>query len=473
MENRFLISISLLILGLSVTQNPVYAQQERPNVLFIAVDDMNDWTTLFDEENPIQTPNLERLADRGAFFTNAYASSPACNPSRASIMTGTRPHKTGIYGNHSDWRGALPEAQTIQQYFMEHGYYVGGAGKIFHHGRGEKWVYHDDASFHEFLLMHLNKPYPPSKINGLGWYGSRNTDWGRWPERIEQTPDYKTTEYAIDFLQKEHGKPFFLNVGIYKPHSPFFAPEEFFEEYPGQNVTMPEVKEDDWADLPSGAEALMEDKKWFWSGMLKAMEKDPGSYHEFIQAYQACATFADAMVGRVIDALDQSPYGNNTIIVLWSDHGFHLGEKEHLEKFALWEKATHVPLIFIAPKQITSGTVIDKPVDLTAIYPTLIDLAGLEEKDDLDGQSLIPLFSNPDADFPPALMTYMKGNHAIRKDHWRYIQYDDGSEELYDHRSDPHEWNNLANNSDYQKIIGDLKTYVPEENADQIPAYQR
>ncbi len=441
-------------------------QQDKPNVLFIAIDDMNDWTSLFDKNNPIKTPNLEKLAARGAFFTRAYCSSPACNPSRASIMTGTRPHKTGIYGNSSDWRGALPEATTLQQYFMGHGYYVGGAGKIFHHQN--EWAFHDNASFHEFLLMQINKPYPPAKLNGLEWYGSQNTDWAPWPEYIEETADFRTSEYAIQFLKKKHNRSFFLNVGIYKPHSPFFAPKEYFEEYPKATLAMPALKEDDWQDLPAGATALMENTKWFWKGMMQAVEEDPEAYREFIQAYQSCASFADDMIGRVISALDESPYRDNTIIVVWSDHGFHLGEKEHIEKFALWEKTTHVPYIIVAPGQVAPGTVIEKPVDLTTIYPTLAELCGLE-KPEVAGISVVPLLKNKNAAFPPALMTYMKGNHAIRTERWRYIQYADGSEELYDHEQDPHEWNNLAQQDAYSGIMAKLKIHIPQENADQIP----
>lgn len=469
MKHANLIALTLFF-SLFLREGDAQEQPKKPNVLFIAIDDMNDWTTLFDKENPIKTPNLEKLADRGAFFTRGYCSSPACNPSRASIMTGTRPHKTGIYGNSSDWRSALPEAKTLQQYFREHGYYVGGAGKIFHHHAD--WAFHDNASFDEFLLMKINEPYPPSKLNGLKWYGSRNTDWGPWPEHIEETADFRTSSYAIEFLQREHTKPFFLNVGIYKPHSPFFAPEEYFEDYPKETLTMPSLKEDDWKDLPSGAEKLLEDKKWFWKGMMQAVEEDPEAYREFIQAYQACASFADAMLGRVIEALDQSPYRESTVIVLWSDHGFHLGEKEHIEKFALWEKTTHVPYIIVAPGQVAPGTVIEKPVDLTTLYPTLAELCGLEKPEGIDGRSVVPLLKG-DTSFPPALMTYMKGNHAIRTERWRYIQYADGSEELYDHDKDPYEWNNLARQEAYAKVVDELGGHVPQENADQVPDLEK
>ena len=452
----------LLVIGWAGASVP----PEQPHVLFIAIDDMNDWTTLFDRNNPIKTPNLEKLADRGAFFTRAYCSSPTCNPSRASIMTGTRPHQTGIYGPSSDWLRALPKAKTIQQYFRENGYYVRGASKIFHHHAD--WAFHDDASFDEFLLMKINEPYPPSKLNGLQEYGSRNTDWGPWPEHIEETADFRTSSYAVKFLQRNHTKPFFLNVGIYKPHSPFFAPKEYFDDYPTATLAMPTLKEDDWKDLPFGAAKLLEDKKWFWKGMMQAVEEDPDAYWEFIQAYQSCASFADAMLGRVIDALDESPYRENTVIVLWSDHGFHLGEKEHIEKFALWEKTTHVPYIIVAPRQVAPGAVIEKPVDLTTIYPTLAELCGLENPQ-VVGLSAVPLLKNKNAAFPPALMTYMKGNHAIRTERWRYIRYSDGSEELYDHDHGPHEWNNLAGQEAYAKVVDELRGHVPKENADQVP----
>ena len=440
---------------------------EKPNILFITIDDMNDWTTVFDKSNPIKTPNLEKLASRGAFFTKAYCSSPACNPSRASVMTGTRPHKTGIYGNSSDWRGTLPEIKTLQRYFKENGYFVCGSGKIFHHHRD--WAFHDNASFHEYLMMAINEPYPREKLNGLDWYGSRNTDWGPWPDDIQKTADYRTAEYAIQRLQQDYDQPFFLNVGIYKPHSPFFAPQEYFDHYPLSSLKMPEILKNDWDDLPEGARSLMENSKWFWEGMMKALEEDPSAWKDYVQAYQACASFADDMIGRIIDALDKSPHKDNTIIVLWSDHGFHLGEKEHFEKFALWEKSTHIPFIVIAPGITEPRTVIEKPVDMTTIYPTLADLCGLEIPAHTDGFSLVPLLKDTATEIPPALMTYMKGNHAVRTGRWRYIQYSDGTEELYDHLTDPHEWYNVAGISKNKIVIEELKKFIPGKNADQVP----
>jgi len=445
-------------------------KKEKPNVLFLIIDDLNDWSKLLNKDNPIKMPNLESLAQKGVLFTHAYCSSPACNPSRVSVMTGLRPHKTGVYGNKSDWRRALPDAVTIQQYFMQNGYYSAGAGKVFHHF----WdgAFHDTASFNDFLMLpktYPDSPMPEHKLNGFDWYGSLNTDWGAYPAKLEDAVDYKTASYGVKFLSEKHEKPFILSIGIFRPHMPFFAPESYFEKYPLKDVVMPAVKSDDWDDLPSGAVTLLKDKKWFWQGMEKAMKINPDAWKEMVRAYQSCATFADDQMGRVLDALDNSPYKDNTIIVLWSDNGFHLGEKQHIEKFALWEKTTHIPLIFVSPGQIKQGLTIDKPVDLTSIYPTLVELSGLKPKAGLDGKSLVPLILNPATSMPPALMTYMKGNHAIRTERWRYIQYADKTEELYDHNNDPNEWYNLAGDPQYKSVIDSLKEYIPQHNADQVP----
>jgi arylsulfatase A-like enzyme len=438
----------------------------RPNVLFIVIDDLNDWTTLFSENNPIRMPNLENLARRGTFFKNAYCPSPASNPSRSSVLTGLRPNETGVYGNSSDWRAALPKRVTLQKCFKNSGYYVAGSGKIFHHHND--WAFHDNASFNEYLMMSVNEPYPSMKLNGLEWYGSRNTDWGIWPDDITKTADYKGAEFAVRFLEENHDEPFMLNIGIYKPHSPWFAPQQFFDIYPLSGLTMPAMKENDTEDLPVGARTLMQPTRWFWEGMVKAMSENPDSYRDFVRAYQACAGFADSMVGKVIDALDHSPYKDNTIVVLWSDNGFHLGEKEHIEKFALWEKTTHVPYIIIAPGISKPGQVVYKPVDLMTIFPTLAELCGLVPPDRLSGFSLVPLLKGENMQMPPALMTYMKGNHAVRSEKWRYIVYADGTEELFDHDNDPYEWSNLAEDKTYENIIDELKKYIPTENADQV-----
>lgn len=437
-----------------------------PDVLFIVVDDMNDWISLLDPQSPIKTPNLERLAQRGMLFTRAYCASPACNPSRAATMTGLRPSTTGVYGNKSDWRGAVPDRSTIMQHFMAAGYDVRGAGKIFHHHLDG--AFHDDQSFGEFQHMRKQK-YPLQKLNDAPEYGSLNTDWGEWPKREEDSIDFHTAGYCVEILSRSASEgPLFLACGIYKPHSPFFAPAHYHKAY--DRIELPTRKPDDWSDLPTGATSLMRSKQWFWRGMMDVEKKREDSYLNFIQAYAACATFADAQIGRVLDALDRSPRRDNTIIVLWSDHGFHLGEKDHIEKFALWEKSNHIPFIVVAPGVTGPARRCDRPVDMTALYPTLLELCGLPADGKCDGHSLVPLLRDPSAKWDrPAVMTYMRGNHAVRSDRWRFIRYADGSKELYDHDADPDEWHNLADKEQYADVIASHSKWLPETEAKQVP----
>ena len=435
---------------------------DRPDVLFVIVDDLNDWNTLFDPSAPIKTPNLQRLAQRGMLFSRAYCVSSACNPSRAATLTGLRPSTTGVYGNRSDWRSAVGDRKTIMQQFMQAGYHVRGAGKIFHHHLNG--AFHDEESFHEFQPMRPQK-YPPRKLNQAERYGSRNTDWGAWPPNIEESIDFQTVSYCVSALrQPPDDRPQFLACGIFKPHSPFFAPREFHQPY--QGIQLPSRNAEDWEDLPTGAVKLLEKKKWFWRGMMSLEQQSPGSYRNFVRSYAACVAFADAQLGRLLDALDQSPRRDRTIVVLWSDHGFHLGEKDHIEKFALWEKSNHVPLIVVAPNVARPGTRCEHPVDLTAIYPTLLELCGLPADTEADGQSLVPLLQNAAADWQrPAIMTYQRGNHAVRSARWRYIRYSDGTEELYDHSRDALEWNNVAQQAGMKEVLAEHRKWLPRDEA--------
>ena len=437
----------------------------KPDVLFIVVDDLNDWISLLDPEAPIKTPNLQRLARRGTLFTRAYCVSPACNPSRTAVLTGLRPSTSGVYGNRSDWRRALPDRKTLMQRFMDAEYTVRGAGKIFHHHLDG--AFHDKDSFHDFQPMRP-QTYPPKKLNGASAYGSRNTDWGAWPERIEDSIDFRTASYVVDELGKPAGeKPRFLACGIFKPHSPFFAPGAYHEAYRG--IGLPERREDDWRDLPKGAVALMKNTKWFWRGMMKVDKNSPGAYRDFIRSYAACAAFADAQIGRVLDALDASQRRDNTIVVLWSDHGFHLGEKDHIEKFALWEKSNRIPFIVVAPGVTPPGSRCDRPVDLTVLYPTLLELCGLDPDPTCDGVSIVPLLRDPKAEWNrPAVMTYRRGNHAVRDDRWRYIRYADGTEELYDHHVDSMEWENVATDPAREAVKKKLAHWMPKVNVPQV-----
>ncbi len=431
----------------------------KPNVLFIAVDDLNDW--VLEPDSPLKMPNFHRLARRGASFQRAYTASPACNPSRVALLTGLGAATTGVYGNRSNWRHALPDAVTLPRYFMNNGYRVEGAGKIFHHH--DNSAYHDDESFHRFQKMLLD-PIPRRKFNGVYTIGSLNFDWGPWPHSEAETPDARTVDYGIDFLDKKHDRPFFLGIGLFRPHMPFHVPPKYFAEYPADNVVMPKIFKDDLDDIPSGGRALLKQKEHFIKAIWGAEEERPGAWKESVRAYQASCTFADHQLGRLIDALGRSKYARTTMIVLWSDHGYHLGEKELWEKFALWEKTTRVPLVIVAPGVSTPGTKIESPVSLLDLYPTLLELADLPAKSDLEGTSLVPLLRDPTLE-RTVTMTYQRGNHAVRSKHWRYIRYNDGTEELYDHRNDPDELKNLARGGSHRREMDELRKFLPQRDA--------
>jgi arylsulfatase A-like enzyme len=255
---------------------------------------------------------------------------------------------------------------------------------------------------------------------------------------------------------------------------PFFAPQKYFRPYPPGQTVMPSVNKGDRGDLPPGAISLLRPKNWFFEGLMKAESVDMGTWQEAVRAYQACASFADAQIGRLLDAVDECEVSKDTVIVLWSDHGYHLGEKQHWEKFALWEKTTHVPYIIVAPGVGHPGQRCDRPVDLMTVYPTLLELCGLPQSDAVDGVSLLPLLKNPDTMWDrPAIMTYQSGNHAVRTQRWRYIRYADGSDELYDHSTDRHEWDNLAHRSDLRETIRSLSKWFPKQEAAAVSEMRR
>ncbi len=435
------------------------ATASKPNVLFVAVDDLNDW--VLEQDSPVRMPNFRRLARRGALFERAYTASPACNPSRVALLTGLRPTTTGVYGNRSDWRRALPDAVTLPRYFMNHGYRVEGAGKIFHHH--DNSAFHDDESFHRFEKMQLD-PMPARKFNGIHAVRSLNFDWGQWPLDESVTPDARSVDYGVEFLSRRHGQPFFLAIGLFRPHMPFHVPPKYFADYPEAHVAMPRAPDGDLHDVPSGGRALLKQKEHFMRAILEADAKRPGTWREAVRSYLASCTFADHQLGRLVDALARSQHARSTIIVLWSDHGYHLGEKSHWEKFALWEKATRVPLVLVAPGTTDPGTVVETPASLLDVYPTLVELAGLPQKNDLQGESLVPLLGHPKRERTVS-MTYLRGNHAVRSNRWRYIRYKDGSEELYDHSKDPDEITNLARDQEYRDVMRTLRKSLPPGDA--------
>ena len=463
-----------ILLGVSTTgladepnDSLMIVNPPKPDVLFIAIDDMNDWTTLFDENNPIQTPNLKRLAARGCFFTKAYCASPGCNQSRTALMTGLRPTTSGVYANPDAWRKLLPTAVTLPEYFANHGYATRGAGKVFHHGR----LANDDgaATFQDFQKKVATRG-PGSNRNYNGYRKPDNPklsnvsfDWG---EHDKKMVDVDMCEYVEARMEETWNEPLFLAAGIFNPHLPFYAPKETFARYPLDQTSLPPMPEDDLDDVGEVAKRMVRKEYWVYDNTMARQPPSPGSLKKMVQCYQAAADFADQMVGRLLDKLEETGRADNTIIVLWADHGYHLGDKETCVKFTLWEKANHVPFIIVAPGITTAGSRCDRPVSLIDVYPTLLELAGLPAKNDNDGLSLVPLLKNPKQTWQrPALMTEGPGNHAVRSDRWRYIRYSDGAEELYDHDNDPWEHVNLAGDAQYEKVMSEHRKWLPATEA--------
>jgi arylsulfatase A-like enzyme len=430
---------------------------ERPNVLMIAVDDLNDWIGCLGGHPDCKTPNIDRLAKRGTLFTRSYCAAPACNPSRAALMTGLRPWTSGVYHNPQPWRPVLPDAVTLTQHFMANGYEAVGCGKIFH-GR-----YNDPESWNAYGRQ-TGDVRPTPQVANDPRSRSGGIVWGVLDVADEEMNDFKVASYAIDYLQRSHEKPFFLACGIFRPHMPWQVPRKYYEMYPLDEIAMPTVPDDDLDDVPRAGVQMAR------PGGDHAKMLETGNWRYAVQAYLASITFADAQIGRVLDALDASPHAANTIVCLWGDHGWHLGEKHHWRKFALWEEATRAPLIIAAPGVTQPGSVCERPVDFTSIYPTLTELSGLPAREGLDNLSLVPLLKNPQAAWDrTAITTHGRGNHAVRSEQYRYIRYADGSEELYDHAADPGEWKNLAGDPQLADVRKELAAWLPKQEAPNAP----
>ena len=439
---------------------PLAVGAKPPNVLFIAVDDLNDWVGCLGGHPQTQTPNIDRLASRGMLFTNAHCQGTMCNPSRISLLWGRRPSSTGFYDNHyhvSKVPEFLRGHVSLPKHFAASGYKTLTAGKIFHGGTPEQsqvvgprpgqWRKGFDQMVHK-------KPKT--------WH--RTWDFG--PQDYEETKftDHVTATWVAEQLGSKHEKPFFLSCGFYRPHVPFFPPRRVYESF--AEVQLPRVDENDWSDLPDAARgvslsnAKIPTHEWM---------RDNNRWQQAVQAYLACVRWTDEQLGRVLDALDKGPHAGNTIIVLFSDHGYHLGEKQRWSKFSLWERTTRVPLIISVPDGVKGNC--DQPVELLSLYPTLVDLCGLPTNAKLEGVSLRGLLENPGAAWEHvALSTLGQNNHALRDRRWRYIRYADGSEELYDHKDDPNEWRNLASKDplpEHATVIERLKAHLPKINLPQ------
>ena len=454
----------LVLVAVGLFASPL-AAAEKPNVLFIAIDDLNDWIGCLKGHPQAKTPHMDALAARGTLFTNAHCQAPLCNPSRTSVLTGLRPGTTGIYALAPFFRTvpANADRETLFQFFHRNGYATASGGKIFH------------------------GPYPPGKkdgdaegvdvwmpkARGMGKPGAKFVqtpaaiplmDWGAFPERDEDCFDYDVATWATERLKHPPKSPFFLAIGFQHPHVPCYAPQKWFDLY-GNRGALPPVKDDDRADLPRFADYL----HWKLPEPRLKWLKDHNQWQPLVHAYLASISFVDDQVGRVLKALKESGHEKDTIVVLWSDHGWHLGEKGITGKNTLWERSTHVPLIFAGPG-VAMGAKCQRPAELLDLYPTLADLCGLPAKANLDGHSLVPQLK--DAAAPrqwPAITTHNAGNHSVRTETWRYIRYADGSEELYDVVQDPNEWTNLARDTRHAGVKPSLAKWIPAKDAAPAP----
>ena len=433
------------------------ADAKKPNVLFIAIDDLRDWVGYLNRNEQTRTPNIDRLAKMGTAFTRSYCAAPVCNPSRTALMTGMRPSTTGVYDNNDDWRRVVPEDLPLTAAFRKAGYFVCGAGKIYHgsYERPSEW---DDYLKNEGGGKAEKRLAKNAKNDGVGGIKFAPLDC-----EDQDLPDWNITNYGIEQLGKAQDKPFFLAVGLHKPHMAWNVPQKWYDMFPLESIKLPPYKEDDLADIPEAGLAMARPQ-----GDHKAM-LDSGRWKEAVQAYLATIAYTDMNIGRLLDAYDKSPHKDNTIIVFWCDHGWHLGEKHHWRKFALWEESTRAPLLWAVPGLTKPGSVCERTVDFMSIYPTLMDLCGIPKPAHLDGVSIKPLLANPTAAWDtPAVTTYKYDNHAVRNEGWRLIRYANGEEELYNEAADPNEWTNLAADPQYNDTKAGLAKFLITEN--QMPA---
>jgi arylsulfatase A-like enzyme len=458
-----------------------------------------------------RTPHLASLARSGVAFSHAYSNNPVCAPSRSSFLTGIYPHTSGnLYWDKWFDNPVLSRSKTLMEYFRDHGYHVAGTGKLMHHFRREVWSeFAHEADYGPVVfngkewVAHPSVPEPFRSIGAIDgsfaplsdvpYRDSAGSDrgwiYGTWGDRVERfhyaseddrdpTPDERNAQWAVEklrgFAGNEGGPPFFLAVGFIRPHTPLHAPRRFFDMFPLGDIQLPPLQANDVRDTHFFP-LLAADAKGprYYRLLRESYPTVEDGLRAFIQAYLACTTFVDEQIGRIVGAVDEGTLASNTIVVVVSDHGFHTGQKDYVFKDSPWEESTRIPFVVRAPGVTDRGGVSHQPVSLIDLYPTLKDLCGLRgdtRKDSggrpLDGVSLRPLLERPDGATwagPPGALTMVYAGHtatdksdpwqqhwSLRTRDWRYIRYNDGTEELYDHRADPHEWNNLAGQPEHE-----------------------
>lgn len=476
MHRPLLASMVWILLAAPSTFADTPPAPSKPNVLFIAMDDLNDWIGCLGGHPQTITPNLDRLAASGVLFTNAHCPAPACNPCRSAVFTGRAPNRSGLYDNRQQMREVMPDEVILPQYMRNHGYHASGSGKLLHY-------FIDAASWDEYFpKAESENPFPqtfypsqrPVSLERGGPWQYVETDWAALDVTDEEFGgDWAVSQWIGEQLQQTHEQPFFLGCGIYRPHEPWFVPKKYFEPFPLESIQLPPgYLENDLDDVPSIGQRAARNR--YFAHIQKQDQWKQG-----IQGYLASIHFADAMLGRVLDALESGPNADNTIVVLWSDHGWQLGEKEHWQKYTPWRGVTRIPLMIRVPKtsspSLPNGTPIgvrcDAPVNLLSLFPTLLDLCQLPSNPVNDGPSLLPLLKEPNrVTWKHNSVTYLSqpGAYAVSGRTHRYIHYQDGSEELYNIQADPYEWNNLATTSDAAEHLAQFRSASPTNFAKRI-----
>ena len=470
---------SILIVFLTAQLSVAKTEAVGPNVLFIAVDDLNDWIGCLHGHPQALTPNIDRLAARGALFSNAHCTAPACNPSRAAVFSGRMTQVTGVWENQAGQtlHRLYPNCLLIPAAFSQAGYHTLGTGKLLHSSGkpafdeycsvGQRWSplqkkavqYTSQELFtkgtdnprhvlkdsrNRQMVLPLNRMPSDRQPNAKD---GESFDWRPFDVPNSEFGDTQISDWAIEKLQESDDKLLFLGDGYYRPHIPLWAPNRYFDRFKDKPGKLPVVKKDDLDDLSEIA------RQWAIEPVTAGAHATVVKHEQWratVEAYLACVTYVDHEIGRLLDSLDDSPFAGSTVILLWSDHGWHLGEKQHWGKWTGWERATKVPLIIVPPKTwskrfAVAGSRCHQPVGLVDLCPTLTELCGITRPDKLDGRSRVPLLREPTRSIERAVVTmFGSGNASLRTDRWRYIRYADGTEELYDHGKDSNEWDNLA-----------------------------